>query len=113
MACGDPLDDMDTASPCSDVLRDVWLFLDNEMDQENRAKVQQHLDECSPCLIEAGLDQKLKDLLHRKCGGDRAPEHLRNWLFAELRTVKVTTVTDEGYEQLTVQTVTVSDNSTG
>lgn len=112
MACGDPLDGMDAESPCSDVLRDVWLFLDNEMDPENRAKVQQHLDECSPCLVEAGLDQKLKDLLHRKCGGDRAPEHLRSRLFAELRTVRVTSVSDEGVDQVTVQTLTVSDSGT-
>jgi mycothiol system anti-sigma-R factor len=111
MACGDPLDEMEPESPCTGVLRDVWLFLDNEMDPENRAKVQHHLDECSPCLIEAGLDQKLKDLLHRKCGGDRAPEQLRNRLFAELRTVKVTTVSDDGIEQLSVQTLTVSDSS--
>ena len=80
MACGDPMED----SQCSGVLRDVWLFLDDEMDQENRAKVQQHLDECSPCLVEAGLDQKLKELLHRKCGGDRAPEQLRQRLVATL-----------------------------
>jgi mycothiol system anti-sigma-R factor len=61
------------------------------MDPENRARVQQHLDECSPCLEEAGLDRKLKELLHRKCGGDRAPEHLRQRVFASLQ-VSVTTV---------------------
>jgi mycothiol system anti-sigma-R factor len=112
MACGDPLDEMDTESECTGVLRDVWLFLDNEMDPDNRAKVQQHIDECSPCLEEAGLDKKLKDLLHRKCGGDRAPEQLRTRLVAELRSVKVTTATDDGVQQLSVQTVTVTPGST-
>ena len=107
MACGDPLDEMDVESECSSVLRDVWLFLDDEMDPENRAKVQQHLDECSPCLIEAGLDKKLKDLLHRKCGGERAPEHLRTRLFAEMRSVRVTSVTDGGIEQVSVQSISV------
>src|SRR6476659_6146743 len=107
MACGDPMED----SQCSGVLRDVWLFLDDEMDQENRAKVQQHLDECSPCLVEAGLDKKLKQLLHKKCGGDRAPEQLRARLIASLQTVQVTSVTDEGVEQLTVQTLTVDRSS--
>ena len=76
---------------CDDVLRDVWLFLDDELDPEYRAKVQQHLDECSPCLAEAGLDRKLKELLHRKCGGDLAPEHLRARVVASLQ-VSVTTV---------------------
>ena len=107
MASGDPIDEMDTESECTAVLRDVWLFLDNEMDTENREKVQQHLDECSPCLMEAGLDQKLKELLHRKCGGDRAPEQFRNRLVAELSSLRVTSVTNEGVEQVSVQTLTV------
>ena len=113
MACGDPVDPMDSESACSGVLRDVWLFLDDEMDQENRAKVQQHLDECSPCLVEAGLDKKLKELLHRKCGGDRAPEQLRQRLVATLSSVRVTSVTDEGVEQLTVRSVQVTQRPPG
>src|SRR6478735_2855769 len=108
MACGDPAEMADPDSGCSGVLRDVWLFLDDEMDAEARARVQQHLDECSPCLVEAGLDRKLKELLHRKCGGDRAPEQLRQRLVATLHSVKVTNVTDEGIEQLTVQSVQVT-----
>jgi mycothiol system anti-sigma-R factor len=111
MACGDPIDPMDSDSQCSGVLRDVWLFLDDEMDPENRARVQQHLDECSPCLVEAGLDQKLKQLLHKKCGGDRAPEQLRSRLIASLQTVQVSSVADQGVDQLTVQTLKV-DRST-
>ena len=91
MACGDPAERADSESRCSEVLRDVWKFLDDEMDPDNRAKVQQHLDECSPCLEEAGLERKLKDLLHRKCGGDRAPDHLRQRVVASLQ-VTVTTV---------------------
>ncbi len=113
MACGDPMDLTDEDSQCTGVLRDVWLFLDDEMDPDNRAKVQQHLDECSPCLVEAGLDKKLKELLHRKCGGDRAPEQLRQRLVATLHSVKITNVTDEGIEQLTVQSVQVTRGPSG
>ena len=107
MTSDDPVDEMDAESECTAVLKDVWLFLDNEMDAESRARVQHHLDECSPCLTEAGLDQKLKELLHRKCGGDRAPEQFRNRLVAELSALSVTTVTSEGVEQVSVQTVTI------
>ncbi|HOZ59772.1 mycothiol system anti-sigma-R factor [Nakamurella multipartita] len=91
MTCGDPSELADPDSGCSGVLRDVWLFLDNEMDPANRAKVQQHLDECSPCLEEAGLDRKLKELLARKCGGDRAPDQLRHRVIASLE-INITTV---------------------
>ena len=62
---------------CFEVLRDVWLFLDNEMDSDARAAVQRHLDDCSPCLEEAGVEEKLKKLVQRTCSGERAPEELR------------------------------------
>lgn len=70
---------------CSDVLADVWAFLDDELDPERRAAVRKHLDECSPCLEEAGIDSKLKALLARKCGGDQAPEDLKERIAARLR----------------------------
>ena len=107
MTSDDPVDEMDAESECTAVLQDVWLFLDNEMDAESRARVQHHLDECSPCLTEAGLDQKLKELLHRKCGGERAPEPLRSRLFAQLTSVQMTTWTDDSVDQVTVQSITV------
>ncbi len=91
MACDDP----SSAHMCDEVLRDVWLFLDNEMDDERRAVVQQHIDDCSPCLEEAGIDAKLKSLLHRKCGGDKAPEQLKVRLLSALRDVS-TTISSDG-----------------
>jgi mycothiol system anti-sigma-R factor len=113
MSGGDPMDASDGDSRCSGVLRDVWLFLDDEMDPENRAKIQQHLDECSPCLVEAGLDQKLKELLHRKCGGEKAPEQLRERLVTSLSSLRVTSVTEDGVEELTLRSVHVSRGPLG
>lgn len=80
MACGDEND-----SGCGEVLSDVWSFLDDELDPAKRAAVKQHLDGCSPCLQEAGIDEKLKSILHEKCGGERAPQELRARLQAALR----------------------------
>jgi mycothiol system anti-sigma-R factor len=91
---------------CDDVLRDVWLFLDDEMDPQRRAAVKQHLDDCSPCLEEAGLDAKLKSLLHRKCGGDKAPEQLKVRLLAALQEVTMSVQSDGGVTT-TVTTTTV------
>lgn len=76
----DPCADAD----CSQVLKDVWLFLDNEMDPHARAAVQRHLDDCSPCLEEAGVEEKLKNLLHRTCSTERAPQELRTRLVTAL-----------------------------
>ena len=90
---------------CASVLKDVWLFLDDEMNPRNRAVVEAHLDGCEPCLEEANLDQKLKALLHTKCGGDRAPAELRAKLAARLQQVTVTSVSADGFEQISVRTV--------
>lgn len=72
MSCGEPHD-----TDCAEVLAEVWLFLDNECDQERRELLARHIDECAPCLAEYGLEEKLKRLLAAKCGGDKAPERLR------------------------------------
>jgi len=106
MACGDLEDPFGTG--CDEVLRDVWLFLDDEMDPDNWAAVQRHIDDCSPCLVEAGLDRKLKELLHSKCGGDRAPDWLRTRLVTRLQTVSAALRDDGGSVQITTRTVSVT-----
>ncbi|GAA4977578.1 mycothiol system anti-sigma-R factor [Pseudonocardia tropica] len=70
---------------CTEVLAEVWLFLDHECDQERRRLLQQHLDECAPCLAEYGIDEKLKALLARKCGGEAAPAALKDRLRSQIR----------------------------
>lgn len=70
---------------CEDVLSEVWLFLDNECDPQRRAAVQRHLDGCGSCLERYGIEEHLKALLHRKCGGEHAPEQLREKLRESIR----------------------------
>src|SRR3954453_5033229 len=100
MAYGEPED-----IECAGVLRDVWLFLDDELDPDHRAAVEAHLDGCSPCLEEANLDQKLKALLHSKCGGDRAPEELRARVVERLRAGTVTSVSGPQFAATEVRTL--------
>ncbi|MBO0856773.1 MAG: mycothiol system anti-sigma-R factor [Nocardia sp.] len=79
---------------CSAVLTDVWLILDGECDEATRARLQHHMDHCSPCIEAYGLEEKLKQLLNRKCGGDRAPDSLRERLTLDIRRSIVITDTD-------------------
>jgi mycothiol system anti-sigma-R factor len=86
MSCGEPHE-----TDCSDVLSEVWLFLDNECDGERRQLLARHLDECAPCLAEYGLEEKLKKLLATKCGGEQAPAALREQIrIAVLEQAEVT-----------------------
>ncbi len=82
MSCGDPHD-----TDCSEVLAELWLFLDNECDHQRRELLRRHLDECGPCLEEFGLEEHLKTLLARKCGGDHAPDALRHRLRQLIREI--------------------------
>ncbi|MGK8525467.1 mycothiol system anti-sigma-R factor [Nocardia asteroides] len=75
---------------CTAVLADVWLMLDGECDEATRARLQHHMEHCSPCIEAYGIEEKIKSLLSRKCGGDRAPESLRERLTIEIRRTVVT-----------------------
>ena len=70
---------------CSAVIADVWLVLDNECDAATKERLQHHLDHCSPCLEAFGIEEQIKRLVGRKCGGEKAPETLRERLQIEIR----------------------------
>ncbi|MGH3796217.1 MAG: mycothiol system anti-sigma-R factor [Pseudonocardiaceae bacterium] len=82
MSCGEP-HEMD----CGEVLAEVWLFLDHECNEERRQLLQRHLHECGSCLEEFGLEEHLKTLLASKCGGDHAPDGLRQRLRQSIREI--------------------------
>lgn len=68
--------DSDLELDCTAVLADVWLMLDGECDEATRARLQHHLDHCAACIEAYGIEEKLKHMLSRKCGADRAPDSL-------------------------------------
>ncbi len=77
---------------CEDVLKDVYLYLDDESNSEVGNRIRQHLDDCAPCLRQFGLEQDVKSLIARCCGGDVAPEHVRSNIRARLTQVTIETV---------------------
>jgi mycothiol system anti-sigma-R factor len=79
-------------SDCGEVLDEVYLYLDLECDEQRRDLIRTHLDECSPCLREFGIEQEVKQLVSRCCGGEKAPEALRERLRAKLTELTVTVV---------------------
>lgn len=65
---------------CREVLSEVYLYLDLECTTARRESIRRHLDECSPCLREYGIEQEVKVLVSRCCGAERAPSELRERL---------------------------------
>lgn len=79
MNCGHPHED-----DCSSVLEHVYEYIDHEMADDDLATVKQHLEDCTPCLAEYGLEQAVKALVHRCCS-ETAPEDLRAKVLSKIR----------------------------
>ena len=52
---------------CSATLKRLFLFIDNEMDQASNSEIQEHLDDCAPCLAKYDLERLVKMLVARSC----------------------------------------------
>jgi mycothiol system anti-sigma-R factor len=74
---------------CDDVLRDVYLYLDDETDQTLKNRIRQHLDGCAPCLKQFGLEQDVRSLIARCCGNDQAPQALRERISLRINEISV------------------------
>ena len=74
----------ETQGKCRDVLDEVYLYLDLECDDDRRQLIREHLDDCAGCLREYGIEQEVKALVSRCCGGEKAPGALRDRLRAKI-----------------------------
>jgi mycothiol system anti-sigma-R factor len=79
MGCGKPHE-----TDCREVLAEVYVYLDLECDDDRRMRIRDHLDECSPCLREYGIEREVKALVARCCGNETAPAALRERLRIQL-----------------------------
>jgi mycothiol system anti-sigma-R factor len=96
-------DDSVEINSCDDVLSHVFEFLDHETDDRRRAVIAEHLEECSPCLRQFGIEQEFKALVRRRCGGDVPPPGLRERIKLRLTSVSF----EEDGTQISVEQVSV------
>jgi mycothiol system anti-sigma-R factor len=64
-------------SECNETLRELYLYLDGELTDSDRVHIQQHLDDCSPCLEAFDFEAELRLVVRNRCV-DQVPESLRN-----------------------------------
>jgi mycothiol system anti-sigma-R factor len=95
---GEPIE----ISSCDDVLSHVFEFLDHETGDARRAQIAEHLEDCSPCLREFGIEQEFKALVRRRCGGDAPPSGLRERIKIQLTSVSF----EEDGTQVSVERIT-------
>jgi len=87
--------DDDHKPDCSVVISEVYLYLDLECSEDRRSLIQKHLDDCSHCLREYGIEHEVKALVARCCGDERAPQELRDRLRLKLNELVVEVETRE------------------
>ena len=93
-------------TPCTEVLDQVYMYLDGEADAAECAKIRHHLEECGPCLRQYDLDQVVKALVARTCGCDLASDDLRSKVLARIRQVQIE-ISQGGVEAVEVTQTTV------
>lgn len=64
------------ADDCNETLRELYLYLDGQLTEEDRVHIQQHLDDCSPCLEAYDFEAELRLVVRSRCV-DEVPESLR------------------------------------
>jgi mycothiol system anti-sigma-R factor len=75
---------------CEHVLERVYEFLDNEIDAASGDAIRHHLAMCEPCLERFDVEEAVKSLVHRCCGGEVAPSHLRTKIVTQLTVLRRT-----------------------
>jgi mycothiol system anti-sigma-R factor len=69
---------------CSDVVRDLYLFLDGEITEERRMTIAAHLEECSPCFEAFDFEAELRIVVAARSRAE-LPEEVRQRILASLR----------------------------
>ena len=67
--CEDPAD-------CARTLRELDVFLDDELSEAARTTIRHHLDGCDDCLDTFDFHAELKAVIGAKCGNDEMPPGL-------------------------------------
>jgi mycothiol system anti-sigma-R factor len=93
---------------CAEVLARMVFFIDNELDDADCATIQQHLDDCGPCLADFDVERAVKTLVARSCC-ETAPEELRERVRVSIRQVHLT---DDGSQVTVTERLTITERRT-
>ena len=61
---------------CGETIRELETFLDDELSDDARSQIQEHLDGCLDCLQAFDFQAELKAVIRLKCRNDEIPPGL-------------------------------------
>lgn len=66
----------DETLTCEEVIEHIFDYLDSELDQDTRDRIERHLETCRDCFSRAEFEERLRRKI-RAAGSQRAPDHLQ------------------------------------
>lgn len=79
------------AIDCRSAVRQLWDYLDEELDDQRMAEVQHHLDTCRECLPHAEFGRRFFEALSRARERHAMPPAVRSQVMAALSTAGFST----------------------
>jgi mycothiol system anti-sigma-R factor len=73
------------ATPCTEVLSLVYVYIDNECEEMKSIQVTTHLEECGPCAEIVRIERVIKSRVKSSCECAEAPETLRTSIVTTIR----------------------------
>lgn len=61
---------------CLEALADLATFIDGELTEDKRQRIESHLDDCPPCVDAHGFERELRVVIAHRCQ-EQVPEELR------------------------------------
>ena len=79
----------DPEAHCREVLEQLFLYVDGEMGEGDRAVLRRHIEACADCLGHVDLEIEWKRIVQAKCGDTEPPvvlvERVRAFLLSVRR----------------------------
>lgn len=72
---------------CADAVRDLYLFLDAELDEGRMVQIRAHLEQCSPCFEAFDFEAELRIVVSTRAARSEMPEEFRARLLTMLESI--------------------------
>jgi mycothiol system anti-sigma-R factor len=69
---------------CQDALKNLYEFIDRELDTATEQEIQAHLKHCDGCLGKFEAERLFKEMLQAKAGGEKVSEEQRARILARI-----------------------------
>lgn len=67
---------------CQEALKNLYEFIDKDLDKATEAEIQTHLEHCNGCLAKFEAERLFKEMLRAKAGGEKVSDEMRARILA-------------------------------